>query len=34
MINRPNYWGIYYNAAIEAGHWEEYNKTIVTEEIG
>ena len=34
MINRPNYWGIYYNAAIEAGNWEEYNKTIVTEEIG
>jgi hypothetical protein len=34
MINRPNYWGIYYNAAIDAGNWEEYNKTIVTEEIG
>ena len=32
MINRPNYWGIYYNAAIEAGGWEEYNKTIVADE--
>lgn len=31
MINRPNYWGIYYNAAIEAGTWEEYNATIVSE---
>ena len=32
MINRPNYWGIYYNAAIDAGHWSEYNKTIVSDE--
>ena len=32
MINRPNYWGIYYNAAIEAGGWEDYNKTIVADE--
>ena len=32
MINRPNYWGIYYNAAIEAGAWEEYNATIVSED--
>lgn len=30
MINRPNYWGIYYNAAIDAGEdWEAYNDTIV-----
>lgn len=29
MINRPNYWGIYYNAAIDAGEWEDYNNTIV-----
>ena len=33
MINRPNYWGIYYNANIEAGGWEEYNKNIVKEEL-
>lgn len=32
MVNRPNYWGIYYNAAIEAGAWEEYNATIVSED--
>lgn len=29
MVNRPNYWGIYYNASIDAGGWEDYNKTIV-----
>lgn len=29
MINRPNYWGIYYNAAIDAGEWEAYNEEIV-----
>lgn len=29
MINRPNYWGIYYNAAIDAGEWEDYNNAIV-----
>ena len=32
MVNRPNYWGIYYNAAIEAGAWEEYNATIVSKD--
>lgn len=32
MINRPNYWGIYYNAAIDAGGWEEYNASIVAED--
>ncbi len=32
MVNRPNYWGIYYNAAINAGGWEDYNKTIVSDE--
>ena len=32
MINRPNYWGIYYNAAVDAGGWDEYNKTIVSED--
>ena len=31
MINRPNYWGIYYNAAINAGGWEDYNKALVGE---
>jgi hypothetical protein len=33
MINRPNYWGIYYNAAIDAGGWEEYNTTILGDEM-
>ena len=32
MINRPNYWGIYYNAAIDAGGWEDYNASIVSED--
>ena len=32
MVNRPNYWGIYYNAALDAGGWEDYNKTIVADE--
>ena len=32
MVNRPNYWGIYYNAAIDAGGWEEFNKSVVSDE--
>lgn len=33
MINRPNYWGIYYNAALDEGSgWEEFNKGIVADE--
>lgn len=32
MVNRPNYWGIYYNAALDAGGWGDYNKTIVANE--
>ena len=32
IVNRPNYWGIYYNAALDAGGWTEYNKTIVSSE--
>lgn len=32
MVNRPNYWGIYYNASIDAGGWGDYNRTIVSED--
>ena len=31
MVNSPNYWGIYYNAGIDASGWEEYNKELVPE---
>lgn len=29
MVNTPNYWGIYYNAGIDAMGWEEYNEKLV-----
>jgi hypothetical protein len=29
MIGTPNYWGIYYNAGIDAGGWAEYNKALI-----
>lgn len=29
MVNTPNYWGIYYNAGISAGGWEDYNTALV-----
>ena len=29
MIGTPNFWGIYYNAGIDAGGWEEYNKKLI-----
>ena len=29
MVGTPNYWGIYYNAGIDASGWEEYNKALV-----
>lgn len=32
IVNRPNYWGIYYNAAIDAGEWADYNSALVTED--
>ena len=32
MIGTPNFWGIYYNAGIDAGGWEEYNKKLVPPE--
>lgn len=33
MINRPNYWGIYYNAALDEGSgWEDYNKAAIADE--
>lgn len=32
MVNRPNYWGIYYNASIDAGGWEDFNSSIVAPE--
>lgn len=28
MVNTPNYWGIYYNSAINAGGWDEFNKSL------
>lgn len=28
MIGTPNFWGIYYNAGIDAGGWEEYNEAL------
>jgi len=30
MVGTPNYWGIYYNAGIDAGGWEEYNNALDT----
>ena len=30
MVGTPNYWGIYYNAGIDAGGWEEYNNSLDT----
>lgn len=32
MVSRPNFWGIYYNASIDAGGWGDYNKTIVSDD--
>jgi hypothetical protein len=29
MIGTPNYWGIYYNAGIDAGGWADYNKALI-----
>lgn len=29
MVNTPNYWGIYYNAGIDAEGWEDYNTALV-----
>ena len=28
MVGTPNYWGIYYNAAIEADGWKDYNDNL------
>ena len=28
MVGTPNYWGIYYNAGIDAGAWEDYNNNL------
>ena len=33
MIGTPNYWGIYYNAGIDAGGWEGYNNALQAIEI-
>lgn len=29
IVGTPNYWGIYYNAGIDAGGWEDYNNTLI-----
>lgn len=29
VVSTPNYWGIYYNAAIDAGGWRDYNIQLV-----
>ena len=29
MYSTPNYWGIYYNSAIDAGGWAEYNQALI-----
>ena len=29
MVGTPNYWGIYYNAGIDAGGWADYNAALV-----
>ena len=35
VVSTPNYWGIYYNAGIDAGGWSSYNANIVdSNEIG
>lgn len=31
MVSTPNYWGIYYNAGIDAGGWDAYNEQLVGE---
>ena len=32
MFTAPNYWGIYYNAALDNGSgWADYNKNLVPE---
>lgn len=31
MVGTPNYWGIYYNAGIDAGGWEDYNASLLTD---
>lgn len=28
MVGTPNYWGIYYNAGIDAGNWADYNEKL------
>jgi hypothetical protein len=30
VVGTPNYWGIYYNAAIDAGEWEAYNMSLLS----
>ena len=32
IVTTPNYWGIYYNRAIDAGGWEDYNKNLIPNE--
>lgn len=31
MVGTPNYWGIYYNAGIEADGWKDYNDALDTD---
>lgn len=31
MVNTPNYWGIYYDAGLDAGGWAAYNTALVGE---
>lgn len=31
IVSNPNFWGIYFNSAIDAGEWEAYNENLVDE---